>query len=199
MAWERLVGRGVVQVLLLVALIEGAVIGYLVWKLTIRPEVTPSEYRELLERYEMLEERVEALVRLGPKYEVDIGFSLNNTQIMVSGDVVTYITGVITIRGLSDIPHRPLIITINVALVYEKSRDGLDFYIDYTRAYRPINITSQVLDEIQAPWSAFPVIVQNSRPGDWVKIQLVIYVYGDVAGVTVVASRASVYMLLRVV
>ena len=174
-----------------------AVVAWLAYEVT-KPAVPMAEYEELKKRLEELERRWARLMEVVPKYPVEISFEPNGTQIVEFGDVVTYISGMLVVSGLSSVPYRPIDVSITFALMYRLSRPELGFRINWDRGYVISNITSMVLDVIRAPWSAFPVIIEHSQPGDWIQLQIHIFVEGRSGDVPVMAARGVAYILIVV-
>ena len=201
--------RAIMTALIVVIAIETcalAYMGYLLYKLTTAPPPVPPEYELLRQEVERLRAYVESLQEILPKYPVQITFEHNNTQFIYYGDIITYIASLITISGVAEIPYRPIDITIQMAVDYVKSRPDLIFDIDWSRVYRIKNITSQTLDIIQAPWTAFPVRIENSQPGDWIALEIYIVFQGtsitesETGPIETVVSiqAATAYLIIRI-
>ncbi len=137
-----------------------------------RAESLETSLQTLSQQVEDLSASVTQVRQTTMVYAITVSYTPFQEESTIPGDIVTYLSGVAEVTGISRIPYRPLLVTISFYVeVNEDSEGTVD--INYT-PQQAVTITTPGIDLIQVPWGAFPVTIQGFKPGE--QIQFMVYV-----------------------
>jgi len=120
---------------------------------------------------------------------------MNNTvRQLETGDIVTYISDLLTITGLAHIPERPITLNIEFQLNYESSNENASVRLTSTPGYS-FEITSQKLDMAECPYSIYPLVIENFNSGDYILFTLHVKVTATTGNTAYIKETMIQYLI----
>jgi hypothetical protein len=157
-------------------------------------ESTKFDYDTTMLTLRSLMNRVQATSQYVAVGNITLRFQPYMPTQTVSGTIITYLLGFVSVSNLSNIIARPLTLTVTFEpnVTYPEWGNVTYEYTDIQTLEIPPR-----LDDVLMPWGAFPVTLTGFRKGDVINWNMIVTAYAEWVGIEV--ARVSLKVTFKLV
>ena len=157
-------------------------------------ESTKFDYQTTMLTLRSLMSRVQATSQYVAVGNITLRFQPYMPTQTVSGTMITYVLGFVSVSNLTNIVARPLTLTVTFEpnVTYP---DWGNVNYEYTDA-QTLEIPPG-LDDVLMPWGAFPVTLEGFHKGDEINWDMIVTAYAEWMGIEV--ARVSLMVTFKLV